>query len=241
MVGVIMGNKFDPRNHIGEIHGVYTIVDMLNEKDKYGHWIYKCVCNKCGFIKYSHYGAISGKHSTIKCTHLRANGEYIPYGHTWTNPRLRKIFQDMIRRCYDNNDDNYQWYGQKGIGVYKKWRANPKLFEEWALKNGYNDELTIDRIDSNRDYCPENCRWITLEENARRAGNVNWLTVNGETLTGRQWAIKLNLGLLTIDRYLRTYSEDQVKNLIAAMLKEPPSTKHRKSHQTWFSTYGIQI
>lgn len=234
--------KFDPRSHIGEVHGIYTIVDMLDEKDKYGHWIYKCTCNECGFVKFSHYGSISGtKSKTTICSHLRANGEKIIYGHIWENKRIRNIFKGMICRCYDTDEESYIYYGKKGIKICEEWLNNPKLFEEWALNNGYADDLTIDRIDSNKDYCPENCRWISLEENSRRAGKVNWITINNETLTGRQWAIKLGLGLLTIDKYIREYGVDKTKELISAMLKESPTTKHRKSHQTWFGVYGIQI
>lgn len=236
-----MGEKFDPRSHIGEVHGIYTINDMLNEKDKYGHWIYKCVCNECGFIKYSHYGAISGKYGATNCKHLRANGEYIAYGYVWKNKRLSNIFRGIIGRCYDKNDKSYRWYGGQGVKVYKQWLESPSKFEEWAMNNGYADDLTIDRINSDQDYCPENCRWVPLKENSRRAGKVNWITINNETLTGRQWAEKIGLGLLTIDRYVRQHGMNLTVELIKLMLKEPPSTKHRKSRQSWFSVYGIQI
>ena len=241
MVGDIMGEKFDPKCHIGEVHGIYTIIDMLNEKDKYGHWIYKCVCNECGFEKFSHYGAISGKYKATKCTHLRANGEYITYGYKWNNERIGKIFQGMFSRCYDINDKSYRWYGEKGIGICKEWRESPKLFEIWAINNGYDDHLTIDRIESDKDYCPENCQWITLSENARRAGMVNWIIVENNKLTGKQWANYLGIGENTINTAVREYGINKTKELISAMLKDPPSTKHRKSHQTWFSVYGIEI
>ena len=236
-----MDEKFDPRCHIGETHGVYTIIDMLEEKDKYGHWIYKCICNKCGFIKYSHYGAISGKYKAIKCKHLRVNGEYMTYGYIWQNKRIGRIFRGMFARCYDSRDKNYHWYGEKGIGICKEWKENPKLFEVWALNNGYQSNLTIDRIKSNQDYCPENCRWILLEDNARRAGVVTWIELDGKNMTGRQWADYLDIGINTINTYIRQYGINKTKELISAMLKEPPSTKHRKSHQTWFSVYSIQV
>ena len=237
-----MGQAFDPRSHIGETHGIYTIIDMLDEKDKYGHWIYKSVCEECGREQFSHYGQIAGEKSkTTQCTHIKANGDHIPYGHIWDNKRIASIFGDMNSRCYNSNNKNYRWYGAKGIKICSEWLSNPKLFEEWALNNGYNDSLTIDRIDSDRDYCPDNCRWISLRENTRRAGVVSWITVEDITLTGRQWAEKLQLGINTINTAIRTHGLDKTKELIAAMLKEPPSTKHRKSRHTWFETYGIQI
>lgn len=236
-----MAEKFDPRCHIGETHGIYTIVDMFDEKDKYGHWIYKCICNECGFEKDAHYGAISGKHKATICRHLRANGNYIPYGYKWQNKRLKNIFSGIVIRCYDSDDKNYRWYGALGIQVCEQWLGDPSKFEEWALLNGYEDNLTIDRIDADKDYCPKNCRWIPLEENSRRAGVVNWIEVDNIILTGKQWAGKLQIGANTINTAIREHGMNKTKELIAAMLKEPPSTKHRKSHQTWFSVYGIQI
>lgn len=236
-----MAEKFDPRSHIGEVHGIYTIVDMFDEKDKYGHWIYKCICNECGFEKDCHYGSVTGTGTATICRHLRANGEYISYGYIWKNQRLKRILQSMIRRCYDKDDKSYRWYGERGIQICEQWLKNPATFEEWAMSNGYADNLTIDRVEPNQSYCPENCRWILLEDNVRRAGKVNWIDVDGTVLTGRQWSEKLGLGLLTIDKYIRACGLEVTKELIEAMLKEPPSTKHRKSHQTWFSVYGIQI
>ena len=236
-----MAEKFDPRCHIGEVHGIYTIVDMTGEKDKYGHWIYKCICNECGFEKFSHYGAISGKYKATACKHLRANGDYIPYGYIWQNKRLKNIFQKMILRCYNKEDKNYCWYGNKGVGICKEWLGDPGQFEEWALSNGYANNLTIDRMDADKDYCPENCRWIPLEDNSRRAGKVNWIEVDDVALTGKQWAAKLNIGPNTINTSIREHGVSKTKELIIAMLKEPPSTKHRKPKQTWFSVYGIQV
>jgi hypothetical protein len=240
-VGVIMGEKFDPKCHIGEVHGIYTIIDMLNEKDKYGHWIYKCVCNKCGFEKLSTYGEVSAPSKiTTQCKHTRVDGSFIT-DYRWLNKRICKTFNQMIERCYNVDNKDYRWYGDKGVGICQEWRTNPQLFEEWALNNGYADNLTIDRIDANQDYCPENCRWIPLEENSRRAGIVTWIELDGKNMTGRQWADYLKIGTNTINKAIREHGLDKTKELILAMLKESPTTKHRKSHQTWFSVYGIQV
>lgn len=235
-------NNFDPRCHIGETHGIYTIVDMLDEKDRYGHYIYIGECNECGYKQQSHYGDFvrKGKKFNI-CKHSAlGTDKYIPLT-KWDNHRIGIIFRNIKIRCYNEEDDDYKWYGAKGVKVCDEWLNRPKLFEEWALQNGYADNLTIDRIDENKDYCPENCRWIPLEDNARRAGKVNWITVGNITLTGRQWAEKLGLGLLTINKYVKEYGLNKTKELISMMLKEPPKTKNRGRQQTWFSVYNIQI
>ena len=70
-------------------------------------------------------------------------------------------------------------YGGKGIRVCQEWLDNPELFEEWSLENGYEDNLTIDRIDSTKDYCPDNCRWVTLEDNAKYKSTTRVLDVDG--------------------------------------------------------------
>lgn len=231
----------DPKIHIGETHGIFYILDVLPEKDKYGHWVYDCVCTKCGFHRYSHYGAIAGEKSIINtCKHLGANGEYIVYGYKWSNKRIGNIFSGMKTRCYNKDDKSYRWYGAKGVKICDEWLNNPKLFEEWSLSNGYADNLTIDRLKSDQDYSPSNCRWIPLKENAKRAGNVNWITVNEETLTGRDWSKKLGLGLLTIDRYIKTYGYDLTKCLIEKMVDDPKENYYRKPNQTWFDVYGIK-
>ena len=223
----------NPECHIGEIHGVYTIIDVLDEKDKYGHWIYKCICNECGYVKFSHYGGITGeKRKVMNCQHKR---------NYWSNKRLSKIFHKMMARCYNSNSKDYKWYGKKGIKICDEWYENPNNFEKWAINNGYQDNLTIDRIDPDKDYCPENCRWIPLKENSRRAGMVTWIELDEKIMTGRQWADYLNIGTNTINKIIHQYGVDKTKELILAMLKEPPSTKHRKSHQTWFSVYNIKV
>jgi hypothetical protein len=82
-----------------------------------------------------------------------------PLYHTWSQVR---------RRCRDRNTDHSKYYGDKGIGVCQEWDKSFLLFEEWALANGYQPGLAIDRIDSRRNYEPENCEWVTRKENGRR-------------------------------------------------------------------------
>lgn len=229
----------DPKIHVGETHGIYYIFDVLPEKDKYSHWIYDCVCTECGYHKYSHYGAIAGKKSvTTVCKHKRANGEYLTYGHTWKNKRIGKIFQGMITRCYNQNDKSYGWYGAKGIKVCNEWLDNPLSFEQWAIGHGYNDTLTIDRKDETKDYCPENCRWITRANNAKYKSTTKITTVDGVSHTGKEWADECELGCNTINLMLRNHSEDEAIEFIRRRLQD--KTKQRKSHQTWFNVYGLE-
>lgn len=93
--------------------------------------------------------------------------------------RLYSIWEGMKNRCYIKSSSSYYLYGGKGIKVCDEWQ-NFNNFYEWAINNGYEeiegeikDKLSIDRIDSSKDYCPENCRWITLSENCSKVSNIN--------------------------------------------------------------------
>lgn len=187
--------------NIGKIVGIFRIVEVTTEREKYGHLLYIGECIYCGKrIK----RRLTHMKNVSICTHKKYNDgieQARPY--IWKIRKLRGVFNDMKVRCYNPNDKAYRWYGAKGIKVCDEWVRDPGKFEEWALKSGYADGLSIDRIDSNGDYEPNNCRWLTQENNTRRAGKVNWITINSETLTGRQWATKLSCGVNRINKLVR--------------------------------------
>lgn len=197
--------------------GIYHIEYLCDNKDTDGHKKYHVKCRCCGFESDMRLHNIK---APKQCKHLNMNGNYTIQQFKWTNIRLRNIFSDMKDRCYNSNNKNYDLYGAKGVRVASEWIDNPYLFEQWALNNGYEDSLTIDRMDSNKDYCPENCRWITIEENSRRAGKVNWITVNGLTMTGRQWSEYLNKGINYINRMIRDKGMDYTINYIQQAINQ---------------------
>lgn len=113
--------------------------------------------------------------------------------------RLNSIYKNMKGRCYNPHNKHYKDYGQRGITVCHDWLSENrkhdgwKRFKEWALNNGYNDSLSIDRIDNNRGYNPDNCRWVTVKEQANNRRSNVVITYHGKTQTLAQWCNDLNL------------------------------------------------
>lgn len=215
--------------------GIYDVLYESDYKSKDGHKLYHIRCSKCGFETDRQFRHID---NTERCTHVNKAGVKKSYcAYKWDNKRIGRIFRFMIERCYAKNRKDYRWYGEKRIRICNEWLNNPKSFEDWAVNNGYADNLTIDRIDSNKDYCPDNCRWVTIEQNAKYKSTTTSLTVNTETHTGRDWANICHLGCNTINAMLRKYGVDITTRFIQARLTD--MTKHRKSHQTWIDVYGI--
>lgn len=215
--------------NIGKKIGIYYIEDVCDTRTNCGHLRYKAKCTICGKIFEKTLSALKKPKS---CKHTITN---------WEHKKIGTAFNNIMSRCYNKKNKDYRFYGAKGIGVCGEWLDDHKKFETWALSSGYVDGLTIDRIDPTKNYCPENCRWISLKENTRRAGRVTWIKLDGKNMTGRQWADYLKIGTNIINKAIREHGIDKTKELILAMLKEPPLNKHREPRQSWFSAYNIQL
>ncbi len=126
-------------------------------------WICKCDCGN-EIICYG-YDLQRGRTVSCGCHKKKHAGRYT---------RLYSIWQSMKKRCLNPNHRFYKYYGGKGIGICDEWVNDFSAFREWALSNGYSDTLTIDRIDSSKGYFPENCQWITVSENTRKADKERW-------------------------------------------------------------------
>lgn len=115
-----------------------------------------------------------------------ARGCFVTHGKSGT--RVYGIWCDMKKRCYNPKNKRYSRYGGRGISVCEEWKENFQMFYEWAMANGYTDELTIDRINVNGNYEPSNCRWVTVKEQQRNTSRNRFITVNGVTRTVSEWA-----------------------------------------------------
>ena len=108
--------------------------------------------------------------------------------HGKSGTRIYRIYINMKHRCYSKKAYSYVYYGARGISVCDEWLKSFEAFQDWALANGYADNLTIDRIDNDGNYCPENCRWADdVTQCNNRQFNFK-ITFNGKTETLRYWS-----------------------------------------------------
>lgn len=109
------------------------------------------------------------------------------------NKTLRKRYNNIKDRCYNPKNKSYHRYGGRGINVCQEWLDDYNAFEIWALSNGFQENLAIDRIDNDGDYSPNNCRFVSLKENNQNRRTTTFYTINGETKNLQQWCDKYGL------------------------------------------------
>lgn len=132
--------------------------------------------------------------------------------------RLNSIFRGMKDRCYNPKNYEYNKYGGRGIVVCDEWMNHERVktlgrvtkgwvaFKEWALLNGYQDNLSIDRIDNNKGYSPDNCRWADAKTQSNNRGDfVYKITYKGKTQTLKQWCEELGLKYQTTLRRISVF------------------------------------
>lgn len=129
--------------------------------------------------------------------------------------RLYGTWKTMMHRCYDPKRERYKDYGGRGITVCNEWH-DPNSFINWSYTHGYQDGLQIDRVDNDRGYSPDNCRWVTAKENSRNRRNTVRLTINGETKSVAEWTETIDISPFTIYWWVRTKGEEYAEGRIAA-------------------------
>lgn len=158
-----------------------------SDKQHHAKWLCKCDCGnetvaitsalRTGHTKSC--GCLFIETSIAKLPKDVNGGKNPNYKHGDCRTRLYHIWVDIKRRCYDEHCDHYYTYGARGITVCDEWKNDYPAFKRWALDNGFSfsstgKEQSIDRIDPNRGYSPDNCRWITLSENVTLRNYEYW-------------------------------------------------------------------
>lgn len=181
-------------NLIGNIYGRLTVVKYSHKKGAKSYWLCKCSCGNKVTIRSD--CLKDGNSKSCGCLNVDA---HVKHGECVTKTKLYHVYYGILTRCYKTNNKAYSHYGGRGISVCKEWLDDYENFKKWSLDNGYKEGLSIDRIDVNGDYEPQNCRWVTQKvqsNNTRR--NVN-ITYNGETHNLTQWSKILGINRNTLN------------------------------------------
>lgn len=198
--------------YIGQIIGNFEIIE-LEGKDTDGHKLYIVKCIKCGkLIHNMRISACKTQNLTNSCVHISLRD------FNWYSDRLANIYYNMVRRCNNESDKSYRFYGGKGIKVCDVWLDSKKSFNDWAVSSGYDDTMSIDRVDSSKDYSPDNCRWITPKENSKWKSTTTRLEVNGIIDSGKGWSTRLGLPVNHINNMVRNHGIDYTIKWIGSRL-----------------------
>lgn len=176
---------------IGDVFGDWTVLEILPITVNY-HKQFLCQC-KCGTIKQvDGFNVIKGKSISCGCQRNQLTKQRMTI-HGKTNTRLHYIWDSMKDRCNNPNNHAYNDYGGRGITICQEWENDFMTFYNWAMQNGYDESLTIDRIDVNGNYEPSNCRWADVKTQANNRRNNILITYQNKTQSLKLWCEELNL------------------------------------------------
>lgn len=191
-------------NLTGDRFGRLTVLNRVG-KDKYNNvmWECKCDCGKTIITRGSNLR--NGKTKSCGCLHIESARSLSKLNtkHNKINTRLYHIWQCMKSRCYYKRNNRYKYYGERGIKVCNEWLNDFMSFYTWSISHGYKDNLTIDRIDCNGNYEPNNCRWTSNKQQQRNKHNNRNITIQGETHCLSEWCDILGLNVNTVNTRLR--------------------------------------
>ena len=181
-------------------------------------WLCKC---DCGNEKTISSGSLTNGYST-SCGCFRK--EYMKQKatkHLMTGSPLYYTYNNMKRRCYDERNDHYKWYGAENKTICDEWLGKKGFaaFAEWAMNNGYSDGLQIDRIDNSKGYSPDNCHFVTPKQNCRNKRDNHYITIDGETKTIVEWAEIKGIPQTTIAARINKLGWSEEKAVLTPLLK----------------------
>lgn len=180
----------------GKIFNNWKVLKRVADgKRKETQYLCECKCGTKRIVKA--YALKNGRSKSCGCLRAElARDKHIKHGKTGT--RIYNIWRSMKKRCYIKSSKDYIRYGKRGILICSEWKESFENFYNWAINNGYNDNLTIDRIDVNGNYEPSNCRWITMKEQQSNKRSNHLITYKGVTLPVCLWADKYKIKRSTL-------------------------------------------
>lgn len=154
-------------------------------------WECQCDCGTKTIV--DGYNLMSGHVKSCGCLNIESiKNRSTTHGHSRTGESIYPVWKSMRARCNNPNNHAYKNYGGRGISICKEWDENFQSFYDWSTNNGYKPGLSIDRIDNEHGYFPDNCRWATVEEQANNRRRCRNITYNNITHTIAEWSRILN-------------------------------------------------
>lgn len=173
-------------NLLNQSFGNLTVISEYRKPNqKKAHWLCQCICGNTTIVTTS--DLKRGHTKSCGCLKLKNNNK--TSRKSVKSNRQYNIWQGMKSRCFQPTNKDYKNYGGRGITVCNEWKDNFMAFYEWSIANGYSDNLTIDRIDTNGNYEPSNCRWVDIKTQERNRRNNLYIT---ETKSLSEWCEILN-------------------------------------------------
>lgn len=201
----------------GQRYGHLLVISEMPASGSQSQWLCRCDCGAEVVVQLGNLR--SGHTKSCGCLKVEAqNRSHLTHGLAGT--RLYKTWVGMKTRCYNKGHPKYPIYGGRGIQVCDEWRTSFESFKEWATSHGYADDLTIDRIDVNGNYEPDNCRWATVTQQARN--KTRTVFYKGKCAT--EWCENLGLPKSTFRSRFYTYGWPIEKALFTPIRKFNKST-----------------
>ena len=182
----------------GKRFGYWTVLKRAQNKGKRVFWLCRCVCGNVKIVQ-----GTSLKNGVSKSCGCKKSENHFK-SHGLHDTALYRKWARVKNRCFNRNDKMYKHYGERDITMCDEWKNDFKAFYNWSMKNGYKENLELDRIDNDGNYCPENCRYVTHQENLRNMKRPLKVTFKGETKPLIDWCDELNLNYHTV--YNRIYN-----------------------------------
>lgn len=193
----------------GQKFGRLTVVQLTDTHGGHAYWLCECDCGGTKIVRGSHLK--TGNVTTCGCRKGRIT-------HGESRSRLYPVWSNMRSRCNNPKNREYHRYGGRGIEVCDKWLNDFQAFYDWAMMNGYDEtaprgHCTLDRINNDGNYCPENCRWTTARVQANNTRRTRFIELNGERHSVTEWARRLGVNQSTLNMRLNKYGWSAEKAL----------------------------
>lgn len=192
------------------------LVAVRREENQGKRIMWRCKCDCGNEVVVRGENLRSGNTKSCGCIEKEhPNG----FKHGFSKSRIEGVFLSMKQRCYNKDNYEYDNYGGRGIKICDEWLKDRASFYKWAYENGYDDnadfmECTIDRIDVNKGYSPDNCRWVDRFTQANNTRKNKYFSLNGETHTLAEWSRVAGINYYTLWRKVCKYGlniEDAIK------------------------------